>query len=237
MAEWVPPSINWWSVPRCWPGETVAILGGGQSLTQEQVDRLRGRCRVIAINRAGLPKPPGFGGRWVSCTWADWLFASDVDKFWRWHPEAMAFEGLKIAIRSVSPSRDVWRQIAAMDAAGVKFLRHSGEAHPLVLPRHEQVSPNPGVVHGNNGVMMVISVLLHTGASTVLLLGVDMHGEHWHGGYARVGAPSYETACVPNFATLVRAYEKADCAVFNCSPGSALPYWPKLQLEALLVPA
>ena len=69
------PELPYWSIPKCWPGECVAILGGGFSLTQAQVDHCRGRCRVIAINRAFKLAP-----------WSDWLYGCDSDRFWTWHP-------------------------------------------------------------------------------------------------------------------------------------------------------
>ena len=51
-------------VPRLWPGETVAILGGGPSLTPADVDFCRDKARVIAIKEAHrlapyLPAGPG----------------------------------------------------------------------------------------------------------------------------------------------------------------------------------
>ena len=58
-------------MPPLWPGATVALLGGGPSLTLQQIEYVRGRCRIIAINRAY---------RLVSE--ADWLHAADKS-WWR----------------------------------------------------------------------------------------------------------------------------------------------------------
>jgi hypothetical protein len=66
-----------------WPGETVAVLGGGPSLVPEQVESLRGRCRAIAINRAFEIAP-----------WADLLFGHD-HQFWASYPAAFSFAGAK----------------------------------------------------------------------------------------------------------------------------------------------
>ena len=64
--------------------KTVAILGGGQSLTPEVVDKvLRSNAFVIAINNAWLLAPD-----------ADVLFACDV-KWWMANPEAFSFRGEK----------------------------------------------------------------------------------------------------------------------------------------------
>ena len=66
-----------------WPGATVALLGGGSSLTLQQIDHVRGRCRIIAINRAYRLVPEG-----------DWLHAADK-WWWEEHPHALAFQGIK----------------------------------------------------------------------------------------------------------------------------------------------
>ena len=178
-------------MPRCFEGECVALLGGGASLQQEDADHLRGKCRVVAINRAGVPRPRGHQGRWVYAPWADWGWFGDVDKFWKWHPEAIDFPGTKIVVRKICPTREDLADYAALAAKGVKVLRHSGHKHPIAMGVHDGTSPDPAIVHGNNALFMLLSVIAHTGAHTVLLLGADMHGQHWHGGYFRRGQPDY----------------------------------------------
>lgn len=237
------PDIEYWSVPRCWEGECVAILGGGSSLTQEMADYCRGKCRVIAVNRAGVPQPRGHDGRWVYAPWADWGWFGDVDRFWTYHPEAIDFPGTKIVVRKICPSRDDLRAYASLSAKGVKVLCHSGHKHPIAMGVHDGISHDPGVVHGNNANFMILSIIHHTGASTVLGLGFDFKPGHWHGGYVRVGPhgitcgePAYEASVVPNFATLVQPLRKAGVSVFICSDRSALPAdaWPRAKLEAVL---
>jgi hypothetical protein len=51
-------------VPKLWPGSTVVCLGTGPSLTAEDVEAVRGRAKVIAINNAHALAP-----------WADVLYA------------------------------------------------------------------------------------------------------------------------------------------------------------------
>jgi hypothetical protein len=212
------PELPYWAIPRCWPGECVAILGGGLSLRQEQVDHCRGRCRVIAINRAFKLAP-----------WSDWLYGCDSDRFWTWHPEALEFDGTKVVVRKVryyGPA--YWRQLQKLADAGVKILKHSAHELPA-LPRHEGVSNDPGVVRGDNSGFQILSVIHHTGASTVLLLGFDQHGRHWHGGYADIGVPDY-AGMIPRLESLVKPLEQAGVCVLNCSPGSAVPYWDRADL-------
>lgn len=46
-----PEKPPFWKAPSMWDGGQCFILGGGPSLTVEQVESLRGR-RVIAVNQA-----------------------------------------------------------------------------------------------------------------------------------------------------------------------------------------
>lgn len=220
------PQLDYWSVPRCWPGECVAILAGGKSLIAMDVDHLRGRCRVIAINRAFKLAP-----------WADWLYGCDSHQFWTWHPEALEFPGTKIVVRpagnvTAMPAR--WPLLKRLSDAGVNVLRHTGLDYPQAVPQHEGISPDPRVVRGNNSLAQILSVIHHTGAKTVLLLGADMRGGHFHGGYG-MGEPNYVQSIIPLMAKAAAQLAEAGLAVLNCSPGSALPYWrPTMDLRSVL---
>ena len=150
------------------------------------------------------------------------------------HPEATFFEGIKVVVRGANNlPRERWRQLKALSNAEVKVLRHSGQGYP-VTSRHEGISPDPAVVRGNCSLFQILSVIAHTGASTVLLLGADMHGHHWHEGYPGIGQPDYANAVIPQFQSLVKPLAAANVAVLNVSPGSALPWFPHMRLEDVL---
>lgn len=74
-----------------WPGATVALLGGGPSLTPQQIALARGTCRTIAINRAYRLVPE-----------ADWLHAADK-WWWDQHSDALAFKGIKTTCQAGDP--------------------------------------------------------------------------------------------------------------------------------------
>ncbi len=62
--------MTFYSIPRCFDGDTVVVVGGGPSLTSEQVAlarraQARGRCRIVAINKAFTLFPE-----------ADWLWGT-----------------------------------------------------------------------------------------------------------------------------------------------------------------
>lgn len=78
---------------RLWPGATVVILASGPSLCQGDVDLVRDKTRVIAVNDAYRLAP-----------WADALYAAD-EKWWRWHDGVPGFRGLKF---SIAPKPKGW---------------------------------------------------------------------------------------------------------------------------------
>lgn len=59
------------------------ILATGESMTQEQADFVRGKCRVAVVSDAYKLAP-----------WADALISNDA-AWWRVHPEAIKFAGRK----------------------------------------------------------------------------------------------------------------------------------------------
>lgn len=63
-----------------------AVLATGPSLTQQQADSVRDRCRVIAVSDAYRLAP-----------WADALASTDA-AWWKAHPDALEFPGRKFGI-------------------------------------------------------------------------------------------------------------------------------------------
>jgi hypothetical protein len=90
-----------------WPGATVALLGGGSSLTLQQIEHVRGRCRVIAINRAYRLMPE-----------ADWLHAADK-WWWEEHPDALVFQGIKTTCQA-----GVDRRVIFIRPSGIWGFEH-----------------------------------------------------------------------------------------------------------------
>lgn len=96
-----PPSYA--TVPRLWPGETFVIIGGGSSLTPEDVQYCFGKARVIAIKEGHQLAP-----------WADVLYACD-SKWWQFYKGAPDFLGLKYALEP-----------QPIDWPNVKLLQNTG---------------------------------------------------------------------------------------------------------------
>jgi len=206
----------YWSAPRIWPGETIAIIGGGPSLTQQQVDACKGKCRVIAINDSLRLAP-----------WCDVHYFCD-EKWWNWHHEKdwyKGFTGLRVTLENP--------KLCAL--ADIKSLRNLGVGG---------LSENPEGVHtGQNSGYQCMNLALHLGAARILLLGVDMgelevNGQkrnHWFGDHPDpTGMGIYQM--------MIRHYEKAGEAiaakgilVLNCSATSALECFKKETVESALL--
>lgn len=238
-----PPEIEWWSIPRCWPGETIAIIGGGKSLTDEQIERCRGRCRVVAINRA-----------YVRAPWADWLWGCDPGRFWAWcsrigperinhdEPDPLDFAGTKIAVWCPGLAGPHEQYIPTLVAEGVKVIRHGGAEEEC----HTGISDDPGLVKGDNSCSQLISALHHTGCECIILLGIDMRNEraadgridhraetHWHARWP-TSDPDFAGIVIPRLRTMAEPLRARRVEVINCSPGSALDAFPRARLEDVL---
>jgi hypothetical protein len=198
-----------WSVPRDWPGETVAVLAAGPSMSREICDRLRGRCRTIAVNNVGIDTVESTTGVMMPALapWADVLFASDA-KWWRtYHDRAVKFAGLKIGTLS-GPS-----------LPEIKRVAFSGNAPFDERPER--------VVSGGNSGYQAVHIAAHFGAARILLFGFDMRDvnkrRHYFGNHpAPCNSQGRYGTWITNFKRLAAALEKRGVMVVNCTPGSAL---------------
>lgn len=202
-------------------GETVVVIGGGPSLTPEQVRQVylawgKAEVSVIGVNDA-------YRLAW----WVDLLFAADL-KWWRWHIEAVAE---KLAW---------WSRCATIDPLvpaswGVQLLRNAGRGDG---PGETAVHPDRDTVYtGASSASMAVQIAAKAGAKRVLLLGIDCKPGpdgrmHWFGDHP-VTTPAYvfERYQVPCWRALAAAI---DIEVINCTPGTALDVFPKMQLSEAL---
>ena len=140
--------------------------------------------------------------------------------FWQWHPEALEFPGIKVVVRGVVPNRETWARLKQLNDAG----REGDQAQrPQPPPGHGGArghQPRPRHRARQQRLAQILSVIHHTGASTVLLLGVSMKPGRAHGNYPDgSNEPTYAASVIPPFATFVRPLREAGVAVLNCSPG------------------
>lgn len=213
--------MTYWQVPEIWLGETAVLLGGGPSLTRDQIDAVHLRkfgvrgtpLRVIAINNAYRVAP-----------WADLLYFCE-EKFWRWNrglAEWKSFPGLKVALET-----------AACFAAEpeIKRLRNYGPSPGLEDARD-------GLRHGWSSGYAAIGLAALLGARRIVLLGYDMKATadgrtHWHKDYPIWDPPSvYADRMLAGFASLVVPLRRRGVTVLNATPGSAIECFPRVPLES-----
>lgn len=192
------------TVSKLWPGETFVCIGGGPSLTIDDVNAVRGLARVIAINDAYRLAP-----------WADVLYAADR-KWIEWFDGVPSFTGPKYSIESSDTvKRPDWQ-----------VLRNTGT---LGL----ELDPS-GLRTGINSGYQSLGLAYHLGAARVLLLGFDMQwkngNSHWFGDH-RDSQPSPYPQMIAAFDSIVQPLKDAGVEVVNCTPGSALKCFPSSTIQ------
>ena len=221
---------KFWEVPALWPGQTVVILAGGPSLTQEQVDACRGRVRVIAINDAYQLAP-----------WCDLHYFCD-EKWYVWHfggtwggkqyAGDRRFRALTCPLVTLENV-----QLLARDAR-LKSLRNYGRDGLSEL--------RDGVMTGRNGGYQALNLAVHLvsekrepqRAGRIVLLGYDMRAVqgklHWFGDHPQPTPPDVFRQMLECYPTLVEPLKRRGVAVINATPGSALDCFPRMELEQCL---
>ena len=231
------PGERFSEVVREWAGATVALLGGGPSLTAEQVEKVRvshqaGRCRAIAVNDAYLWAP-----------WSDVCYFAD-SSWWKWQTEGRAKPLLGLTAQDVRerfaafPGQKcsiMWSGMNIADEAVHILKAKNGEDHDTGISLDPRV-----LAKGRSSGFQALNLAILAGASTVLLLGFDGKSAddgrgHWFGEHPRLTptAPFYE-AMRRAFSAAEREITVADVRVLNCSLGSAIDSFPKVALDDFL---
>jgi hypothetical protein len=199
-----------WTVPREWPGETVFIVCGGPSVTQAEVDRLRGK-RVIVINTSFQRAPA-----------ADFLFFADA-RWWGEHRRQVTaeFKG-----RIVSATGAVRNHL-------VLTLEKVKPPPALALKPHQ-------VAMSRTSLAGAINLAVHLGATRIVLLGADMraaaNGKTHH--YAAPHKWPVKPGCwaeqMRELKAMAEPLKRLKVDVVNCSPVSLIDWWPKRTLDSVL---
>jgi hypothetical protein len=190
-----------------WEGRTVAVLASGPSMSAKVADRVRA---------AGLPTVVT-NDTWRLAPWADVLYAADRSWWEHYWKEVEPLPALKVGCEP------------GCKLPGVNWMRDTGR---------EGFDPNPSCIRtGGNSGYQAIHLAAHAGARYIVLCGFDMHGAHWHGRHPdplRNAGPGMFDKWVPRFATLERELSARGVRVVNCTPGTALRYWPCFDLDTVL---
>lgn len=127
----------------------IALLASGPSLCASDVNRLKGRCDVMAISDV-----------WRLVPWARYLYSCD-QRWWQHHDYAKSFRGERWT--QEQPHR-TWPQEARRH--GINVIRSVNKPG---------LSTTPGLVHtGNNSGFQALNLAVLMGYRTILLLGYDL---------------------------------------------------------------
>jgi hypothetical protein len=208
-------------VPRLWPGETFAVIGGGSSLTAADCAYVRGKARVVAIKEAAVCSLPHIT---PPAPWADVLYAADA-KWWKFEQGAPGFAGLKYGIEQ-EPG------VTQRDWPGVQILRNTGSEGLELDPS--------GLKTGYNSGAQAINLAVHLGAAKIVLLGFDcwrgLSGQqNWFGPHpAHIDSSTVYPVFLQGFASMVDPLKAAGVSVVNASRFTLLNAFPRVVLEEAL---
>lgn len=204
----------------------VVCIAGGQSLTQEQCDSVRGRARVIAINNAYLRAP-----------WADVLYFADARWHgWHWNGDKrIACMGLTAAevsrrfhaFKGQKCCLDVTDKIAE-DVHRLRYIREPWSDDPGAVARGD---------FGHAG-LQALQIAANAGGDPIILLGYEArdprHNEatHWHGEHPeRISNRGTFGKWRRSYAMAEPEIKARGLTVINCTPNTGIESFPKMRLE------
>lgn len=211
---------DWW--PN-WQSQCVAVVGSGPSLRREQVDALKERIHVVAVNNS-----------YELCPWADALYSCDA-KWWKYKDGAKDFDGLKMAYAD-----EAVKLYPDIKKINISKMTNNDATKELQMVEYNTVGGG-----GNSG-FQVVNWLAQVGVSAIALLGFDMRVDgngkaHWHGRHPDSGAhvlnnPYDEMMAfwVKHMTNAAPKLSRLDIDVVNCSDKTALTCFPKMSVEDAL---
>jgi len=174
----------------------VVCIASGPSLTQDQVDYVRGRALVIAINDNYRLAP-----------WADVLYACDAEWIEHHNGNLLDFEGLKVTQDKESAERFGWLHVQGAKGPGLSLDRSL-------------------IHYGQNSGFQAINVAYHLGAKRIILIGYDMQAikrRHWFGNHpASFNKYSHYESFIRDYQTIADQLPGLDIEIINCTEETAL---------------
>lgn len=199
---------QWPPVPRLWPGETVTICASGPSLTEEDVNYVRGKCRVIVINSTYKMAP-----------WADLLYACDWGWWNKYQPE---FAGMKVS-----------QDVNVLKLGGVLRVPSCDDPGISFDPLRINQGTNSGFQALNLAVLLGAKRVILLGYDMQLTDGKT----HWHGDHPS-GLNNPVHGQFPSWCRVYEEAAPqlagAGIEVINATRQTALGAFPRVALESVL---
>ena len=197
------PSDRYLIADPIWRGETAVVIATGPSLTAEQVDRIRGRARVIAVSDA-----------WRLAPWADVLYSCDA-KWWHHHRNAQKFAGLKVGLTD------------CITFPAVRLMRHRLRDGFDADPGYLATGANSGYQAVHLAAHFGASRIVLLGFDMRETQRSHFFGDHPPG----LKRESPYATWIERFRTLAAPLRGRGVEVINCTPGSALDAFPAGELD------
>lgn len=199
-----------WTVPKNLTGKTLAILASGPSMTRD--------ISCVLLER-GIPAIAVNSTAVMVAPWAQMVYAADTSWWSKYHDQ-------------IDPSRIKITCNDSVPFPDVKLIKQTG---------NRGFDPNPSHVRmGKNSGYQAVHIGLHTGASRILLFGLDMtlkYGVHCHGLHPNgLDNPSqyFFDKCLPYWNDLVDPAHVRNCEIINCSSISKITCFQKRTIEEIL---
>lgn len=131
-----------------------------------------------------------------------------------------AYQKAPWAMALVSADRKWWEQYKP-DFPGLKYSLAN-------VPDVEQVKD---LLMGSNSGLLGMEIAVRLGATSIIMLGFDLHGTHYFGPHPN---PLRNTTAArfEAFKKQIASFRKVP--VYNCTPGSALTCFPMLSIQCAL---
>ena len=195
-------------------------IASGPSLTQEDVDAVQGRARVLVVNDSYRLAP-----------WADAIYAADL-KWWHVHHPNLKndFAGRMFSVEA----GDNKNPRIAEQLYGVRVWAQEKDRKQ----KHNGLSRIPGTLRlGSLSGYQAINLVYQWGAKVILLLGYDMQltggQRHWFGDHRKGLTNSSSYSSRVKFFNSINPAEYG-IEIINCSRATALTCFPRMSIgEAL----
>lgn len=197
-------------VEQDWPGETVFVIGGGPSVRDLDLTRLRGR-KVIAVNTSVFSYP-----------WAQAMFWNDTPWFEQWGNRLADYRGEVFTGCTWSQFRDTYKQ-----------LHKCRPTHGLSQNRRE-------VAMSFTSVQGAANIAFHrNGGAPIVLVGVDCKpaedgARNHHPAHDHKTRDGWAERWIEDFGHMAEAAKRLGVDVINANPDSACPHFRKVPFESLV---
>lgn len=217
-----------------WAGFPVVLVGGGDSLTEEQCDyvrllRRRDKVRVIVINDGYLRIPE-----------ADVLYFAD-SHWWKWQVEGVDKPGFPAAVVRERFELFGGEKCTIQNSGGNVTDTRIHMIRNRSYPYHENMlSLDPAYLGtGRHSGFQALNLAILAGGSRGILLGFDAKASadgktHWFGEHPRPTPHGMYENIIRSFSAIERQLKDIGFGVTNCSPSSAIRSFPRLSLSDAL---